>query len=100
MNRLAILSALLVASFAGTASATQYQGWGDTGWIYASKYECCNQAIAIASQYSAQACVTAGGSPQSFAGGGQRGSCTADFQQDDQGNMMYRCYGEAAVWCR
>ena len=73
MNRLAIISALLLASFVGTATATQYSGWGDTGWIYASKYDCCNQAIAIASQYSAQACYTAGGSPQSFAGGGQRG---------------------------
>jgi hypothetical protein len=100
MTRLTALSALLVASFVGTAHATQYPGWGDTGWIYASKYECCNQAIAIASQYSAQACYTAGGSPQSFAGGGQRGSCRADFQQDDEGNMMYRCYGEAAIWCR
>ena len=100
MNRLAIVSALLVTAFAANAKATQYQGWGDTGWVYASKYECCNQAIAIASQYSAQACVTSGGSPQSFAGGGQRGSCTADFQQDDGGNLMYRCYGDAAVWCR
>jgi len=100
MNRVAILAPLLVASFAVPASATSYPGWGDTGWIYASKYQCCNQAIAIATQYSAQACVTSGGNPQSFAGGGQRGSCTSEFQQDDTGSMMYRCYGEASVWCR
>ena len=100
MNRVAILAPLLVASFAVTASATSYPGWGDTGWIYASKYQCCNQAIAIASQYSAQACVTAGGNPRSFAGGGQRGSCTSEWQQDETGAMMYRCYGDASVWCR
>jgi hypothetical protein len=100
MKRLAIACTLVVTSLAATAFATEYPGWGDTGWVYASKYQCCNQAIAIAAQYSAQACVTAGGSPQSFAGGGQRGSCTSEFQQDDTGSMMYRCYGEASVWCR
>jgi hypothetical protein len=85
---------------AGGAVASQYPGWGDTGWVYASKRECCNAAINIAAQYSEQACVTVGGVPSPFAGASQRGTCSADWTQDDNGNMLYRCYGEAAVWCR
>jgi hypothetical protein len=100
MHRGLLAAAILLVGAAATASATEYPGWGDTGWIYANKRDCCNEAIAIASQYSAQACVTAGGAPTSFTGGGQRGSCTSQFMQDDDGVMMYRCYGEASVWCR
>ena len=47
MRRFA-LAACLVLGAAGAARATEYPGWGDTGWIYASKRDCCNQAIAIA----------------------------------------------------
>lgn len=92
--------ALSLAAAATTAHASTYPGWGDTGWVYANKRECCNQAIAIATQYSAQACGTAGGVPVGFSGGGQRGSCTSEWTQDDSGTLLYRCYGEAAVWCR
>jgi hypothetical protein len=98
-QRLAIVAGLLLAS-AGAVQAGQYPGWGDTGWVYASKRECCNAAIAIASQYSADACSTSGGTPKAFSGGGQRGSCTAEWMQDETGALLYRCYGEAAVWCR
>jgi hypothetical protein len=102
MQRLAsfALAAGLLVGVAGAAYATEYPGWGDTGWVYASKRECCNGAITIASQYSAQACITSGGTPTSFVGGGQRGSCNTEFMQDDDGALMYRCYGEASVWCR
>ena len=82
------------------AEAAQYPGWGDTGWIYASKRECCNEAIDIAAEYSANACVTAGGMPRPFAGASQRGTCSSEWNQDEDGSMMYRCYGEASVWCR
>ena len=82
------------------AGAAQYPGWGDTGWIYASKRECCNEAIDIAADYSADACRTAGGIPRPFAGASQRGTCSAEWSQDEDGTMMYRCSGEAAVWCR
>src|SRR3989475_5394706 len=93
----AAATALLVA--AAGARAAQYPGWGDTGWVFATKRECCNAAIAIASQYSEQACVTAGGRPSPFEGGGQRGSCSSQLAQTGEGTTMYRCYGEAAVWC-
>ena len=96
----AALAAGLLVGAAGAAHASGYPGWGDTGWVYASKRECCNAAISIASQYSAQACVNSGGAPTSFVGGGQRGSCSSEFMQADDGSLMYRCYGEASVWCR
>ena len=93
----AACSVLLTATVAGAA---QYPGWGDTGWVYASKRDCCAAAIDIAAQYSAQACVTTGGVPRPFAGSAQRGTCSAEWQQNGGGGLLYRCYGEAAVWCR
>ena len=92
-------TALLLLAATG-ARAAQYAGWGDTGWVYASKRDCCNAAIDIAAQYSAQACVTAGGVPRPFAGASQRGTCSAEWMQDGGGGLLYRCYGEASVWCR
>jgi hypothetical protein len=94
----AVVALVLFAAVA--VEASQYPGWGDTGWMHASKRECCNEAIAIAADYSANACMTAGGVPRPFAGSSQRGTCSAEWMQDDGGAMLYRCYGEAAVWCR
>jgi len=94
---------VVVASLAlGAAAvrAAQYPGWGDTGWVYASKRECCNAAIDIAAQYSAGACANAGGVPRPFAGASQRGTCKAEWMQNEEGAVLYRCYGEASVWCR
>jgi hypothetical protein len=94
---MAIVVALLCG--AGTASAAQYPAYSDTGWGYASKRDCCNDAIAAANNNSGEACVASGGVPSPFRGS-QRGSCTWDWMQDTDGYMLYRCYGEAAVWCR
>ena len=81
------------------ALAAQYPGSGDTGWVYAGKRECCNAAIQIAAQYSAEACVASGGVPRAFAGASQRGTCSAEWMQHE-GSVLYRCRGEASVWCR
>ncbi len=97
--RVVLAVTALVLGFA-VVEAAQYPGWGDTGWIYASKRECCNEAIDIAADYSADACRTAGGIPRPFAGASQRGTCSAEWSQDEDGSMMYRCSGEASVWCR
>jgi hypothetical protein len=95
-----IVTAILLLCLAAPVRATEYPGWGDTGWVYASKRDCCNEAIGIASQYSEQACTTSGGMPSPFVGGGgQRGSCSWQLMQDGEGNTMYRCYGEASIWC-
>ncbi|HXJ37284.1 MAG TPA: hypothetical protein VMS22_24920 [Candidatus Eisenbacteria bacterium] len=91
---LVVLLGAVVAAY-----ATEYPGWGDTGWVYESKSACCSDAIAIASQYSEQACSTSGGMPSPFEGGGQRGTCTWQWNQDGYGNTLYRCYGQAAIWC-
>jgi hypothetical protein len=96
----AVLLAVGLLVLAAVANAAQYPGWGDTGWVYASKRECCNAAIEIAASYSAQACVTTGGVPRPFAGASQRGTCSAEWMQDGSGGLVYRCYGEASVWCR
>ena len=85
---------------AGSAAlAAQYPGSGDTGWVYASKRDCCNAAIEIAAHYSAEACVASGGVPRAFAGASQRGTCSAEWTQHE-GSVLYRCYGDASVWCR
>ena len=94
------VAAVALLRLAGTARAAQYPGWGDTGWVYASKRDCCNAAIDIAAEYSAQACLNAGGVPRPFAGSSQRGTCSSEWQQDGSGGLLYRCYGEASVWCR
>jgi hypothetical protein len=96
----ALAVAVVLGLGAGTVRAAQYPGWGDTGWVYASKRECCNAAIDIAAQYSAGACANTGGVPRPFAGSSQRGTCSAEWMQDEEGAILYRCYGEASVWCR
>ena len=97
--RAAMLAVVLLLGYAAGVRASEYPGWGDTGWVYASKPVCCNSAIGIATQYSEQACMTTGGRPSAFDGGGQRGSCTWQYTQDADGNVLNRCYGEASVWC-
>ena len=93
-----VVAALALFGASG-AGAAQYPGWGDTGWVFASKRECCSAAIDIAAEYSAQACLTAGGIPRGFAGSSQRGTCKSEWMQYE-GALLYRCYGEASVWCR
>jgi hypothetical protein len=92
------LALLAVVSVGALATAAQYPGWGDTGWVHASRRECCNSAIAIANDYSAQACLSSGGVPRPFRGV-QRGTCQVQWDQDAAGRMLYRCFGEAATWC-
>lgn len=92
--------ALLGLSLATVAGAAGYQGWGDTGWNYYSRRDCCDGAIAIAQQYSSDACLDSGGVPRPPFNGGQRGSCTVQWMQTDDGGMLYRCSGEATLWCR
>ena len=94
----AALAALFLV--ATPTRAAQYPGWGDTGWVYASKRECCNAAIGIAAEYSAQACINIGGVPRPFAGSSQRGTCSSEWMSDGEGGLLYRCFGEATVWCR
>ena len=96
--RSSILILLVSLVVVVAAYATEYPGWGDTGWVYESKSACCNDAIAIAAQYSEQACSTSGGMPSPF-DGAQQGTCSWQWNQDGYGNTMYRCNGQSTVWC-
>jgi hypothetical protein len=92
------LAFLLIApgAFAG-----QYPGRGDTGWVYAGKRECCNEAIALAQEDSAIACRNVGGTPSPMRGGVQRrGFCSWESDRDDEGVLGFRCQAEATVPCR
>src|SRR5262245_2273622 len=93
-----VIGSLFLA--APAARAAQYPGWGDTAWVYSSKRDCCSAAIEVAASYSAEARVTSGGVPRPFRGSTERGTCRAEWQQDGNGGVMYRCSGEAYVWCR
>jgi hypothetical protein len=79
--------------------AAQYEGWGDTGWVYASKRDCCAGAIALAYEDSEARCLQAGGLPRQTSGV-RRGSCQWDWTTDASGAQLYRCHSEAAVHCR
>jgi hypothetical protein len=95
-----VVAVAAVGALAAPARAAQYPGWGDTGWVWASRRDCCLAAISIAADYSMEACITAGGRPRPTSGQ-QRGSCRTERAPDPEtGVMLYRCYGEAAVWCR
>ena len=93
---IAVAGALLAAS---RVFAAQYPAWGDTGWVYASKRDCCDGAVQIAQEYSAQACYDAGGVPRPTTGT-RRGVCQWDSQRDAWGRTVFRCQAEAALWCR
>jgi hypothetical protein len=95
------MSLALAALFtvASSLPAAQYEGWGDTGWVYASKRDCCAGAIELANQDSEARCLQIGGLPRRMSGV-RRGSCQWDWTTDDSGAQLYRCYSEAAVQCR
>jgi len=101
--RQGILAMALCTTFlaAGSASAAQYPGWSDTGWLWAGKRECCNLAIDLANEDSVGRCLDAGGRPRAFSGGQRRGSCSWQWSQDpSSGGTMYRCTSQASVFCR
>ena len=83
------------------APAAQYPARSDTGWVYVSKRECCDGAIAMAQEYSAQACLNVGGKPNPLRGGVQRrGFCSWQSARDANGATAFRCQAEATVPCR
>jgi hypothetical protein len=102
MNRptIALMSTLAFAALVSDASAAQYRGWGDTGWVYASKRDCCNAAVELANEDGALRCLEAGGQPSALRGSRKRGSCSWTWMQDPNGEVVYRCQSEAQSSCR
>ena len=96
-----IMTIVALVASAASATAGQYPGRGDTGWVPVGKRECCNEAIALAQQDSATACRLVGGAPNPMRGGVQRrGFCQWESDVDDDGVTHFRCYSEATVPCR
>jgi hypothetical protein len=98
---IAVAAAAALVATATVAAARQYPGRGETGWTYASKRDCCDEAIARAQQDSAAICENVGGIPSPMRGGVQRrGSCAWESTRDDAGDVLFRCQAEATVLCR
>jgi hypothetical protein len=98
-TRIAILLAAVLGGCPAIVWASAYAGWGDTGWVYASKRDCCNAAIALAQEASMEACFNVGGMPNPMRGA-RRGTCESTWTQGPEGVLLYRCSSEASVWCR
>lgn len=88
------------ATFLAPASgeAATYEGYGDTGWGFDNKRDCCEEAVWLAQDNAAASCEDAGGQPK-VRSGSARGSC--DWDADgDAFNRVYRCKARARVDCR
>ena len=95
-------AALLVAAaiFAPCpASAGNYKGYGETGFVHDRKRDCCDEAVELAAEDSALSCERAGGfadyDPRRV-----RGSCEAEWRQDRRGDLVYSCRSTVTVRCR
>jgi hypothetical protein len=91
--------AVAVIAFAVPVMGAQYPGWGDTGFSFYSKRDCCQYAMALAHDDSAARCLDSGGTPKPFSGG-RRGTCQWEWMTDEYNQQIFRCVSETAVWCR
>jgi len=96
MRTLLALALLLLAPL---AHATSYPGYGDTGWSFVDKNECCQTAIAWAQEDSMVRCEASGGLP-STRFGMKRGTCKWQTRSDGYGRRVYRCWSETSIPCR
>lgn len=96
--RIVLAAALLVATSATTALATSYEGYGDTGWTFDNKRDCCEEAVWLAQEDSIRRCEEAGGVPR-VRSGSTRGLCDWDARGDSW-NRVYRCTATSSVYCR
>lgn len=89
----------LVLCWKGTALATSYNGYADTGYAQLSKRQCCETAVVGAQEDSARACQRAGGLAD-YRRNASRGKCKWDRRRDAQGRWIYRCTATSTVLCR
>jgi hypothetical protein len=88
--------ALLLA--ASTAGASNYQGYGDTGWTHDNKRDCCDDAGWLAQDESAWQCEQVGGHPK-IPSGSVRAHCDWDSRGSGR-DRVYRCTATTSVYCR
>ena len=93
-----VAAALLIVATSATVHAAEYEGAGNTGWIWNNQRDCCDDAVAIAQQDSAVRCRDSGGVPK-IPGGLARGMCDWETQGDTL-DRVYRCTATANVPCR
>jgi hypothetical protein len=96
--RRALLMVGMLAGLASPAFATEYQGYGDTGWNWYDKRDCCEEAVFLAQDDSFRQCENAGGAPK-VRSGSQRGLCDWDARGDGM-DRVYRCQAKTSVYCR
>jgi hypothetical protein len=96
--RVAAVAALTTLGVAG-AEAGDFRGSGETGFVHDRKRDCCDDALLLAAEASAESCERAGGfadyDPRRL-----RGSCDAEYRQDDRGRLWYSCRSTVTVRCR
>ena len=90
--------AWVVLLAATPALATSYKGWGDTGWNFYDKRECCEEAVWLAQEDSIRLCEMAGGNAK-VRSGSTRGLCDWDARGGTR-DRVYRCTANAEVYCR
>jgi hypothetical protein len=94
-----VLAAIVMATAVATPSfAVEYQGYGDTGWNWYDKRDCCEEAVALAQDHSILQCENAGGTAK-IRSGSSRGLCDWDARGDGF-DRIYRCTASTAVYCR
>lgn len=96
--RRAVTIVAIVTGLAGPAFATEYAGYGDTGWNWYDKRDCCEEAVLLAQDDSFRQCENAGGAPK-VRSGSQRGLCDWDARGGTN-DRIYRCQAKSSVYCR
>jgi hypothetical protein len=97
IHSIALLAALLLWSPL-PAAASDYTGWGDTGWKHDNKRDCCEDAVWLAQEDSIRRCELAGGQAR-VPSGTMRGFCDWEARGDRR-DEVFRCKAEAKVACR
>ena len=98
-NLLIAVSAVAMLLLAGAAAmAASYHGFGDTGWDFENKRDCCEEAVWLAQEDSMRLCEMAGGHPK-VRSGSTRGICDWDARGSGR-DRLYRCTAKADVYCR
>jgi hypothetical protein len=96
--RTAATTLIASAIAASVATAAEYEGASNTGWIWDNQRDCCDEAVALAQQDSAQRCLASGGAPRMPQGLG-RGMCEWNARGDAL-ERVYLCTATARVPCQ
>jgi hypothetical protein len=88
----------IAAAVPAPALAEYFAGYGDTGWSFDNKRDCCDEAIALAQDHSMLLCENAGGHAR-VRSGSRRGNCESDARGNGR-HRIYRCTARADVYCR